>query len=896
VTSSASCPIVEIRVHGVNGGAPEDMLDDPFPVAVAGDDSARFLRRKGWEPTDPHIREAFHWGRFTSGSPLRALWLLLAPFAILNLATFTLLPTSHRRDRITWLVRAQLRLLGLVLTATLLLAVARTSMDLVMNQCAAAELCVNENRWLALVAWPHEGPRFVLGIAPPGIVIALLWWFGRQTFLYDPPGRPADKTFVDALGDRGFWHTGARAVPLRSAHVIAACALLGGFCLAYLGAAREGAAIDVTAWWGWGLIVFAPFLGVALVVVVVPEYFVDPGISKHATGKDQERDEGEEGTRQQPLPDRWRAWTMAKALRRVQQVALGILLAAGAFGAIATWEASPPAIVGEGAPGRAPLPGFEDAAVVTLLVLGGLLFFLAITCVVLRSRYAPSATLPRSFRPLWWGFAPVVLAALAVTLAGGFSGGLVFWVGNVLGRIAPETSPLDPASPTDPRFEWPILLGPSYFITGLVSSILVIALAVVLPALAASLLRTGPTAPWMLLAAGLAAGGAILLAGQAAMWWLIGAAVSLGGAGGFAWRRAWKREDLQKLVAYDYPVPTDPDLATIAPTTESDTIRKIAAQWRLARTKYRFHWLLGTVAVLGGLGVIAAAILCVSRVNPGPIGVSAAGPLLLSGVAATFVALGLRSWGNQKLRVTVGILWDLLAFWPRSAHPLCPPPYGGRAVLELARRAKDIATTAPRPRVVLAGHSQGSLVCLAAVAVLDMEREDGKHSGAEFIRAEAAKATLPSLSLVTFGSQLQWAYARLFPRYVGYDMLSTTFDKILQTRWRNLHRWTDPLGGPVLTWPDDRQPTPAGLEDAKQVWRSVEDKATTPKACRVGRPDDRLLDPLRITTMPHQVRAPLLGHSDYFADVDAYEAAVRAVVYSPTERPADMGEGGHDRL
>lgn len=862
MTSSVRRPVVEIRVHGVHGGSPEEMLDDPFPVPVAGDDSARFLRRRGWRPEDPHIREAFHWGRFTSGSPMRALWLLLAPFAILNLSGFTPLPAAKDPDPAD-VVRLFIRLLGVTMTITLLLAVARTTMDLIMHQCAANALCVDDNRWLDVVAALREGPRFLLGVAAAGAVIALLAQLGRQTFLHDLPGKPPDPTVVaDELGDRGFWHTGTRVNPLRSAHVIATCAVLGGLCLAYLGAARDGVTIDASASWGWGLPVFALFLVAAVVVVVAPERFVDP----HPAAGDR-------------VP--------ARVLIGVQWAAVVALLAAAAFGAIATWEALPPDAVGEGSPGRVPLPGFEDAAVGTLCLLGGLLLALGIGCVVLRLRYVPPPTLPRSFRPLWWGFAPVVLAALAVTLAGGFSGGLVFWVGNLLGRVEPETASLEPADLADPRFEWAILLGPSYFTAGLVSSILVLALGVALPALAASLLRTGPLVPWLLAAAGIAAGAAVLGAGEIPVSWLVGAAGVLAVAAAVAWRRAWQREDLRRLVGCDYQVPAEPNPDTVGPTTESDTIGKIATRWRLARTKYRFHWLLGTVAALGGVGVIASAIMSVLRVEVGPDVVSAAGPLLLSGVAAAFVALGLRSWGNHKLRVTVGILWDLLAFWPRSAHPLCPPPYGGRAVLELARRAKDVATTDPRPRVVLAGHSQGSLVCLAAVAVLAAERTDGRYRrGPEFIHAEDAEPTVASVSLVTFGSQLQWAYARLFPRYVGFDVLTTVFDPVMETRWRNLHRYTDPLGGPVLAWPENGRPAPAGPQDAKQVWHSVAGGATTAHQGRVG-PDIRLRDPVRITTMPHTVRAPLLGHSDYFADVRAYDRALGEVTGAPVDAAAD---------
>lgn len=37
--------VTELRVHGVGGTTPEDMLGDPHPVQVAGDRLAGFFRR-----------------------------------------------------------------------------------------------------------------------------------------------------------------------------------------------------------------------------------------------------------------------------------------------------------------------------------------------------------------------------------------------------------------------------------------------------------------------------------------------------------------------------------------------------------------------------------------------------------------------------------------------------------------------------------------------------------------------------------------------------------------------------------------------------------------------------------------------------------------------------------
>src|SRR5680860_985946 len=84
----------ELRIHGVSGTPPEAMLQHPHARLVAGDSRAVFHRR--WFPAHddldvPHRshREAFSWGGLTSGGASRALWLLLLPFALVNVASWT---------------------------------------------------------------------------------------------------------------------------------------------------------------------------------------------------------------------------------------------------------------------------------------------------------------------------------------------------------------------------------------------------------------------------------------------------------------------------------------------------------------------------------------------------------------------------------------------------------------------------------------------------------------------------------------------------------------------------------------------------------------------------------------------------------------------------------------
>ena len=44
------------------------------------------------------------------------------------------------------------------------------------------------------------------------------------------------------------------------------------------------------------------------------------------------------------------------------------------------------------------------------------------------------------------------------------------------------------------------------------------------------------------------------------------------------------------------------------------------------------------------------------------------------------------AWSDPAKRRTIGVLWDVGTFWPRSYHPLSPPCYTERAVPDLQRR------------------------------------------------------------------------------------------------------------------------------------------------------------------------------------------------------------------
>lgn len=197
---------------------------------------------------------------------------------------------------------------------------------------------------------------------------------------------------------------------------------------------------------------------------------------------------------------------------------------------------------------------------------------------------------------------------------------------------------------------------------------------------------------------------------------------------------------------------------------------------------------------------------------------------------------------GPSARRTIGILWDVGTFWPRAAHPFAPPCYAERAVPDLTWRM-ETWTRATAGRLVISGHSQGSV--LAAAAAWQLTPSVRKRVG-----------------LLTYGSPLERLYGRWFPAHFGPAALSALHHDV--DCWRNLHRPTDPIGGPVGLTGDcgpevDREP----LKDPLAY----------------GRTDE------------HPLPAPILGHSDYQADPAFAEERARLLARLhpgvPAQRPQD---------
>lgn len=230
--------------------------------------------------------------------------------------------------------------------------------------------------------------------------------------------------------------------------------------------------------------------------------------------------------------------------------------------------------------------------------------------------------------------------------------------------------------------------------------------------------------------------------------------------------------------------------------------------------------------------------------------------------ALLWTALLVRIVTQSSAERPLGIVWDLMCFLPRSAHPFGPPCYAERVVPEVSSRVLRWLDATPETSDAVAGAPDGSGQAPGArerVVVLSA------HSlGA--VLAIAAVFALPSsagrVGLLTYGTQVRAYFGRFFPELLGPEVTGTV-----------------PCPAPRLTAPD---PWPRPEQDDDLTGRAT-DPPRTPDTLveRLGATGDlraawvslwRSTDPLG---MPVASDAP--NHIDRGAeelDTTAYVATV----------------------
>lgn len=200
--------------------------------------------------------------------------------------------------------------------------------------------------------------------------------------------------------------------------------------------------------------------------------------------------------------------------------------------------------------------------------------------------------------------------------------------------------------------------------------------------------------------------------------------------------------------------------------------RRVLAARRNAAELQRAEIILGTIAALSFLVLVLTLLTEASAVVPSHDSDRALvtlraqwAPVLLTLTTAQ-AALPVAAVGAVALLVVgsmvaasstggvtrpLGIVWDILCFLPRAAHPFGPPCYAERAVPELRGRIDAWLRGGDgqaRRVVVVSAHSLGALLSIAALFARD---EDGWDD----------------VGLLTYGVQVRPYFGRFLPDLLG---------------------------------------------------------------------------------------------------------------------------------
>jgi hypothetical protein len=844
VVSDPQPPVLEIRIHGVSNTPPQFVLGrtDPADIdRVVGDESTAFYRAKG--AVDPLLdTQAYSWGQLTSGIRTkkdlsRGLWMLLLPFALVNVGFWARwdLPegSTWNRSRSGGPASFVMRLFALSLTVTLSLAATGLSVDLVAWQWLHIT-DPQQIRWISQLEflraedgmWSSGYRPFAVALALPFAVLLLIWVVARRSFQYEaevstavpPPADvdPDQEVLTSPLDSKWFWRGSTQVRRLAFVHLLAGAAAA---CLLTIAAAPQTVFSTVVACslvavlLGCVAVLALPAVTVrckdsqpkvwarasgALVVVVafavigtVVHLMTVPGrVTDHGYGD--LRAFGETvlmlfagqflvlvglaaGQRWKP------AWV---AVASVVLVAVYWLLAANIISDLPLSSRLKFANL-PGDLGSTPLRAAACVAVPLLV-----LCILVGTCqrAELRNALAPGIA--------WRAMAGPLLMMLGWLLALLYSAGILFFAADWLsdGKSLPNGMP--PVQLPLP-FQWA---------------------ALGLPIAVAALVVTGVVV-WILLARG--------------------------------------RKPCVESVMADYR-PADGRPMSLHEESRSRTVA----------TRRAFHFfmqerLLTTIGWLGLVVLVEVVVGLSAATTWQPVESLGSWAVALRDVGVRLslllllgiVLAGVLVYRADPRRRGIAIVWDLATFWPRAGHPLSPPCYAERCVPQLVTRLCN--DTPGRRGYVLSGHSQGAVLAVATLLQLPQERVD-------------------RVFLLTYGTQLRYLYGRVFPRFFGTALLGRDGQRLRRDqlayvagrltgapsrpdwlRWHSFVRLTDPLGYPVeVSIPVAGTP----------VWvdNNTGDGALAP-----------LRDPAAVAPPPGDIEdPPIRGHSDYYLD-PTYETVTR---------------------
>ncbi|MEO7351872.1 MAG: hypothetical protein ABIR34_09865 [Marmoricola sp.] len=234
---------VELRVHGVHGTSPGAMLgvEGSEVGQVAGDGLTGIYRANGPLPyrdlTETGVSvEAYSWGALTSGVQgflgwvKRALWLILLPFALVNLAYWARLELGRSTGQARWGARA-VRASGLLLTVFFVLTPCVLAIDLAAWQCYRYGVpgCSRIPDQLNFLAGWAPGQRLALATLVPMATVLVLWLLSKTSMsryesVKDALDSPPALSTQHVLLHPKLWNGTARTQRLQRFHLTAGIA------------------------------------------------------------------------------------------------------------------------------------------------------------------------------------------------------------------------------------------------------------------------------------------------------------------------------------------------------------------------------------------------------------------------------------------------------------------------------------------------------------------------------------------------------------------------------------------------------------------------------------------------------------------------------------------------
>jgi hypothetical protein len=268
---------VELRVHGVHGTSPGAMLGvaDNEAGQVAGDGLTGIYRSKDGKLPYRDLSsskvsvEAYSWGALTSsvqgflGWIKRALWLLLLPFALVNLAYWARIALARGTGQARWGARA-VRVSGLLLTIFFVVTPCVVAVDMGAWQCFRYGVpgCSVLPGWLNFLGGWDPGQRIALATTVPMALVMVLWLLSKGTIkryesvAVEPGMATSLPTTGHVLVHPKLWDGSERTLRLQRFHLAAAAAAVIAFTGIHLLAA------------GWGALVLWSAAGLVLTLLV----------------------------------------------------------------------------------------------------------------------------------------------------------------------------------------------------------------------------------------------------------------------------------------------------------------------------------------------------------------------------------------------------------------------------------------------------------------------------------------------------------------------------------------------------------------------------------------------------------------------------------------------------